>query len=88
MSLVYCRLERTGSNIVKTDQAKRSFQMSKEDFDRQNRLLLLEMPQFYAKRVDYFQPCLQALIRSQVELVDFRSGVELKCATTLDSIKT
>jgi len=61
------KLERTGSNIVKTEQAKRSFQMSKEDFDRQNRLLLLEMPQFYAKRVDYFQPCLQALIRSQVD---------------------
>jgi hypothetical protein len=31
-----------------------------------SRLLLLELPQFYEKRVEYFQPSLQALIRSQV----------------------
>lgn len=38
-----------------------------DDFIRANRLLLLELPQFYEKRIDYFQPCLQALIRAQVE---------------------
>jgi len=59
--------ERTGGNIVKAEQAKRSYQLAKEDFDKANRLMLLELPQFYARRMDYFQPCLQALIRSQVE---------------------
>ena len=60
-------MEKTGNNVVKTEQCKRSYQLSKDDFERQNRLLLLELPQFYLKRVDYFQPCLQALIRSQVD---------------------
>ena len=41
--------------------------MAKDDFDKANRLLLLELPQFYERRVDYFQPSLQALIRSQVD---------------------
>lgn len=61
------KMEKTGNNIVKTEQCRRTYQLAKDDFDRQNRLLLLELPQFYAKRVDYFQPCLQALIRSQVD---------------------
>ncbi len=49
--------------MVKTEQARKSFQAVRDDFDQQNRLLLLELPQFYEKRIDYFQPCLQALIR-------------------------
>jgi len=61
------KLERTGQNIVKTEQAKKCFQASKEDFEKQNRLLVMELPQFYEKRVEYFQPSLQALIRSQVD---------------------
>jgi len=61
------KLERTGGNIVKVEQAKRSYQLAKEDFEKVNRLMLLELPQFYARRIDYFQPCLQALIRSQVD---------------------
>eukprot|EP00092_Neocalanus_flemingeri_P004645 GFUD01005008.1.p1 GENE.GFUD01005008.1~~GFUD01005008.1.p1 ORF type:complete len:266 (-),score=90.11 GFUD01005008.1:134-931(-) len=61
------KLEKTGNNIVKTDQAKRSYLMAKDDFDKANRLLLLELPQFYDRRIDYFQPSLQALIRSQVD---------------------
>jgi len=61
------KLEKTGNNIVKAEQAKRSYQLAKDDFDKANRLLLLELPQFYSRRIDYFQPCLQALIRSQVD---------------------
>merc|ERR1719245_1194738 len=55
------------ANKDKIEQAKKSYLQSKEDFESQNRLLLLELPQFYEKRVDYFQPCLQALIRAQVD---------------------
>jgi len=61
------KLERTGQNIVKTEQTKKCFQHSKEDFEQQNRILVMELPQFYEKRVEYFQPSLQALIRSQVD---------------------
>jgi hypothetical protein len=61
------KLEKTAGNIAKIEQSKRAYLTSKEDFDSQNRLLLLELPQFYEKRVDYFQPCLQALIRAQVD---------------------
>ena len=52
---------------MKSEQAKKSFQHSKEEFESQNRLLLMELPQFYERRIDYFQPCLHALIRSQVD---------------------
>lgn len=61
------KAEKTGTNVVKAEQCKAALRTAKEDFDSQNRLLLLELPQFYEKRVDYFQPCLQALIRSQVD---------------------
>ena len=53
------KLERTGGNIVKMEQAKRSYQLARDDYNKANRLLLLELPQFYEKRVDYFQPSLQ-----------------------------
>lgn len=59
--------EKTGNNVVQTEKCKKVFQSAKEEFDSQNRLLLLELPQFYDKRIDYFQPCLQALIRAQVD---------------------
>ena len=59
--------EKTGANVAKTSEAKGAFVASKDRFDKANKLLLLELPQFYEKRVDYFQPCLQALIRAQVE---------------------
>ena len=41
------------------EQAKRGYQLARDDYDKANRLLLLELPQFYEKRVDYFQPSLQ-----------------------------
>ena len=44
---------------MKMEQAKRSYQLARDDYDKANRLLLLELPQFYEKRVDYFQPSLQ-----------------------------
>ena len=62
------KLEKTGGNAVKVEQARRSFQLAKDDYARANRLLLLELPQFYDKRVDYFQPSLQVLWRPQRSL--------------------
>ena len=62
------KLDKTqAQNVAKIEQGKKCYLQTKDDFDAQNRLLLLELPQFYEKRVDYFQPCLQALIRAQVD---------------------
>jgi len=57
---------KTGQNIVRLTQAKRSMECAQEEYESQNKHLLLEMPQFHEKRLEYFQPCLQALVRSQV----------------------
>jgi len=61
------KLEKSGVNNAKKELAKRSFMMAKDDFEKANKLLLMELPQFYERRIDYFQPCLQALVRSQVD---------------------
>ncbi len=53
--------------MVRTEQLRKSFQVAKEEFESQNRLLLLELPQFYEKRVDYFQPCLQVILASTLK---------------------
>jgi len=71
------KLEKTGTNVVKTEQARKAWLAAKDDFDKTNRLLLLELPQFYEKRVDYFQPCLQALIRSQVSFNALKQNVSI-----------
>jgi len=61
------KLENTGANVAKREQAKQCSLLAREDFEKANKLLLLELPQFHDRRVDYFQPCLQALIRAQVD---------------------
>ena len=61
------KLEKSGANTVKKEQAKRGYMTARDDFEKANKQLLLELPQFYERRVDYFQPCLQALVRSQME---------------------
>ena len=61
------KLEKTGAAASKKEQAKRCYLSAKDDFEKANKLLLLELPQFYDRRIDYFQPCLQAMVRSQVD---------------------
>ena len=53
--------------MAKKEQTKRNYMMSKDEFEKTNKLLLLELPQFYERRVDYFQPSLQALVRAQMD---------------------
>ena len=69
------KLEKTGANTVKADQAKKAWLAARDEYEAQNKLLLLELPQFYEKRVDYFQPCLQALVRSQVNFYGETNGL-------------
>ena len=67
--------EKTGANVVRADQAKKAWHSARDDYESQNKLLLLELPQFYEKRIDYFQPCLQALVRSQVNFYGETNGL-------------
>ncbi len=62
-------LRRRDQALIEVQRAKTPEKAKKaqEDFDKLNRMLLLELPQFYDKRVDYFSPCLQALVRAQVD---------------------
>lgn len=73
---------KTGQNIVRVTQAKRSMESAQEEFDSQNGLLLLEMPQFHEKRLEYFQPCLQALVRSQVNYYGETNALYTHMTTT------
>ena len=54
---------------------KKAWLAARDEYEAQNKLLLLELPQFYDKRIDYFQPCLQALVRSQVNFYGETNGL-------------
>ena len=77
------KLEKTGANTVKKEQAKRSYLLARDEFEKANKQLLLELPQFYERRVDYFQPCLQALVRSQVQAYGENTRLHLKLSKSL-----
>jgi len=74
---------KTGQNIVRLTQAKRSMECAQEEYDSQNKHLLLEMPQFHDKRLEYFQPCLQALVRSQVNYYGETNALYTHMTTTV-----
>ena len=61
------KLEKNGANNAKREQARRCYVGARDDFDKANKMLLLELPQFYERRIEYFQPSLQALVRAQVD---------------------
>ncbi|KAK2171148.1 hypothetical protein NP493_1098g00072 [Ridgeia piscesae] len=63
----YREKERTGPNVVKLDAARKALLWAKDDFETQNSVLTGELPRFYERRIDYVQPCFQALIKSQVK---------------------
>lgn len=47
-------------------QAKKGLEAAKESFDKFNNELMKELPEFFEGRLDYFQPCFEALIKAQV----------------------
>ena len=67
--------EKTGANVVRAELATKAWFAARDEYEAQNKLLLLELPQFYEKRIDYFQPCLQALVRSQVNFYGETNGL-------------
>lgn len=62
----YQQKEKTGTNIVKLDQAKKSLAPVQAEFERFNTSLMEEVPRFYDGRVRYIQPSLAALITAQI----------------------
>jgi hypothetical protein len=59
--------ERTASNYVKLEREKRSLEVAGKELAACHVFLLSELTQFLEKRIDYFRPTLQALLRSQLE---------------------
>ncbi|XP_062567845.1 bridging integrator 3-like [Saccostrea cucullata] len=58
--------ERTGQNVVKLDLSRKAVERTKADFDSQNQALSEDLPKFVDGRIEYIQPCLESLIKSQV----------------------
>nr|KAG5685443.1 hypothetical protein BaRGS_025801 [Batillaria attramentaria] len=59
--------DRTGPNIVKLDAGKRALVVAQNEFSSQNAALVEDMPRLYEGRIQYFQPSLETLIKSQVQ---------------------
>jgi len=59
--------ERTASNVVKLEREKRALEATGKELATCHAFLLSELTQFLEKRIDYFRPTLQALVRSQLE---------------------
>lgn len=59
-------LSSEGNNIAKLAECRRQVETSTQDLETQNALLRSELPAIYEHRVEYMEPCLHALIISQV----------------------
>lgn len=59
--------ERTANNIVKFERENKALKLSAKELETYHAFILAEMTQFHEKAIDYFGPCFQALLRSQLE---------------------
>ncbi|XP_001634782.2 bridging integrator 3 isoform X1 [Nematostella vectensis] len=57
--------ERTPQNLAKLEQAEKDLAKAKADYERQNAVMLEDLPMLTNGRVDYFEPCFEALILSE-----------------------
>lgn len=48
-------------------QARQNLANLEQDFKAQDKILKSELPLLYEGRIEYFQPCLEALIKAQVQ---------------------
>lgn len=58
--------EKTGPVVAKLAAAKKSLEAAEKEVKILNETLKIELPQIFAARFDYFQPCLEALIKAKV----------------------
>ncbi|CAD5122499.1 DgyrCDS10923 [Dimorphilus gyrociliatus] len=58
--------ERTGSNVVKLENSKRMMDKCRKEYETQQKILKLSLPQFYETRVDYVRPSLHSFIQNRL----------------------
>jgi hypothetical protein len=63
----YSNKEKTSNNLVKLKNIRESLATAQQDFQIESQLLNREIPLFIERRIDYFQPSLAALIRSEAQ---------------------
>lgn len=63
----YKEKEKTSQNLNKLEQYEKEYEIAKVDYETQNALMLEGLPQLWEGRVTYFEPCFEALQRSQVD---------------------
>lgn len=59
--------ERTGANLVKINQQQQNVNIAKNLFQKEHLLLMEELPKLYDSRIKYIYPCVQQLIKSQID---------------------
>lgn len=59
--------ERTGENLVKINKQQQNVNNAKNLFQKEHLLLMEELPKLYDSRITYIYPCIQQLIKSQIE---------------------
>ena len=57
-------------------QCKKALDTAQEEYEKQHQELMDAMPQFFEGRIDYFQPCFEALIKSQVNSKLYHGFIE------------
>lgn len=56
--------EKTPQNLAKLDANNQALAVAKLDYERQNAVMLADLPQLIEGRIDYFEPSFEAMIRS------------------------
>ena len=59
--------EHTGPNLVRVNELTQVVQSAKAQFNKENSVLMDELPKFYNSRIDYIKPCVNCLIKSQLD---------------------
>ena len=73
--------ERTGGNLVKINQQQNNVTNARIQFQKEHLLLMEELPKLYDSRINYIYPCIQQLIKSQI---DFFSNYSTNYEKLLD----
>mmetsp|Transcript_40554 Transcript_40554/g.63640 ORF Transcript_40554/g.63640 Transcript_40554/m.63640 type:complete len:145 (-) Transcript_40554:17-451(-) len=56
--------EKTPQNQAKLDATNQALAAAKQDYEKQNSVMLADLPQLIEGRIDYFEPSFEAMIRS------------------------
>lgn len=57
--------EKTGQNLVKQEQLRQVLAGHEDEYGKYNQLIMEQLSPFIDARINYFQPCLEALVRAE-----------------------